>query len=473
MDSNDAMSIRPAGPYLGHLSNQGTEYSSQQVLVQDADGRVRYTPFTRFVDTFPAELLAEIFLQLTELEDEEVALSTPQLWSCIDIQLYTARESEDYVDLKRRWLESARNTPLCVYLHDHSDFILPTGIPDPDASLVSLMQAIGRSSRQWEFIAIDVKDRLLMDALFSTVQNDFPLLKSLNLDSEVDPSLPGVVDSDADFPISFLNAPRLHQIMVFRYRSILVPWAQITWFWSSEIPLHSVYDILSRASRLVDASFEIGPGDGYVTDVRHTISCAHLKKLNVKAPSAWAFTVRNSPLAVLQHLNAPSLRKLTLGSHQSAEFGFNPLACDVSPFLHFLSQPSRGLQSLELLYQPVTSEDLVRCLKAIPSLARLVLLSSLLSDLNILFNQLTGDSDFLPRLVYVRIYRYSGTGTHSIDENGLARMLAWRWAAVGVAQLQCFHMPRYKYRSEIIDEKAWSTFQRLEEEGMGLCLSDV
>ncbi|KAK7038208.1 hypothetical protein R3P38DRAFT_2905002 [Favolaschia claudopus] len=480
------MSLRPAGPYLGHLSNRENEYGTQHILVQDNDGRLRHAPFARYQQTFPAELLAEIFLHLLDTASfstpchvchrwREVALSTPRLWSNLDIDLCAARTSKSYVDFQHIWLGRARDAPLSISLVDDwewAEYFPVFGKPEPDASAISLMQAIGRTSRRWQKITIDFKDRILMEALFSTADRDFPLLEQMSLDSVVDPTTPGAVDSNAPLPVSFVNAPKLYDITTFKYREMLAPWTQITTFWSFSISVRSVYDVLGSATRLVYGFF-ILTGDGEALDTAPcTLECVHLQSLSFVMLREWDPESIIGPKAqtILPNLKAPALRNLSLRFHPSSGLIHN-----TSPLLHFLSQSSLRLRSLELSCFPTKPENLYESLKAAPSLVHLELFPFRFGDLDLLFKQLTGDTRFLPKLESIRIYFTSNTGRHAVNESDLARMLSWRWAAAGVAQLHCFHMHKSEYLSLVESsglehEEASSVFQRLRDDGMDLRL---
>ncbi|KAF7337861.1 hypothetical protein MVEN_02009100 [Mycena venus] len=98
---------------LGHLSNrQEVVYETQNILVKDRDGRLRFTRFTRLDSRLPPELVVLIFLYCLP-DDEfvtpslttaplllsvvcrrwrEIAFSTPKLWSSLSLEFTAMRE---------------------------------------------------------------------------------------------------------------------------------------------------------------------------------------------------------------------------------------------------------------------------------------------------------------------------------------------------------------------------------------------
>jgi hypothetical protein len=174
------------------------------------------------------------------------------------------------------------------------------------------------------------------------------------------------------------------------------------------------------------------------------------------------------PMIILNCLKAPALKNLTLqfayfyGSHAWSH------SWDVSPFLSFVSRSSFQLQSLALSLMPTTTEILIECLKAIPSLVHLKLEPPRFVNMNTVFTQLIGNSDFLPKLESLHMFFSIHTGMHSITSSVVVEMLCWRWAGVGVTRLKSFQMAQSSFRLVMFDEAAQSELQRLEEEGLEL-----
>jgi len=453
------------GPYLGHLSNREAEYQAQNILVKDEDGRLQFTPFTRRIRTFPTELLAEIFTLCVPDDDfvaadpdeaplvlcgvchrwREVSLTTPKLWSSLYVDLDWAGRSEGYIDLCETWLDRAGRSPLSLFLHATDVYTVPFG--DTPIHIGSLLQTIHGLSRRWQNIVVHLEpaDVDMWEALFFGAK--YPRLEKLTI-HEYNP-----YTIHPDFP-SFYDAPRLREIVAPIDEDALsverFPWEQITTFRSREITLSSCLEILDDASDLVNGTFEVR--GGRLGDHPSIISQIHLQSL----------ILTEEPMIVLDRLTAPVLTNLTLRfpSYRDSLGGENA----VSSFLSFVSRSSLRLRSLALSFMPATAENLIECLKAVPSLMHLKLEPPRAVDVNTLVAQLTGDSDFLPELESLHMFC---TDRHSRQPQVVARMLRWRWDAVGITRLRSFQMSG-SYRELFEDEDANAEFERLGEEGMDL-----
>ncbi|KAF8205656.1 hypothetical protein K438DRAFT_517563 [Mycena galopus ATCC 62051] len=100
---------------LGPLSNRDPQYQNQNTLVVDKDGRLRYAPVSRRVLALPLEILSEIFAYCVPDEFitpnlttaplvlcglcrqwREVAISTPELWSSLFVDMESAAQEDAY-----------------------------------------------------------------------------------------------------------------------------------------------------------------------------------------------------------------------------------------------------------------------------------------------------------------------------------------------------------------------------------------
>jgi len=467
-------SSRALGPYLGHLSNR--EYKTQNRLVKDEDDRLRFTSFTPRVRTFPTEILAEIFISCLpdgELVKPhpttaplvlcgvcrrwtEVALAAPKLWSSLHIDFDLAGQSEKYLQFCQMWLARSRDTPLSLSLHAKRVSTVPSN--DAPVQIRPLLQTIARLSCRWRNIVVHLwpADEFLIKELFSTAK--YPLLEKLAITNAIHP-----IALRPDDPISFCDAPRLRQIFApirnDALSRIRFPWTQITTFRTSDITLSRCLEILSHVSNLVDGNFEIWDDHSEVPP--SILSRMHLQSLNLAGRVT--VDVGGVHIAVLDRLTAPALTSLTL-RFPSFNDSLGPNSV-VSPFISFVTRSSFRLQSLGLSYMPATAENLIECLRAVPSLVHLKLEPLRIVDVNAIFAQLTGDSDFLPKLESLHVFFTFHT---DVSASIVAEMLCWRWAAVGITRMRSFHMPQSFYRQPFQDEAVESEFRRLEKEGMDL-----
>jgi hypothetical protein len=459
---------------LGALSNRHFEFKTQNILIRNKDGRVRFAPLSPHSPTLPPELLAEIFIHCLPNDDfiipdpttaplvlcgvchrwREIALATPRLWSSLDIEMEAlgadAREpGVNACRLYSTWLSRARSTPLSLSLLDSDDWVARR-------SGRALLEQIAKLSPRWRNIEVDL-DLNLAEVLFSSNgsrKRKFLLLEKLTIIS--------VARSNTS--ISFRHAPRLRELFLPRYpprRHIHFPWAQIITFRTCSILPHSCLKILHRALNLVNAAFDLRDDTSTVPRPSSSnISHMHLQSLSLSGKA-----VIGIPL-ILNCLKTPALKDLTL------RFDGTGLSYsrDVSPFLSFVSRSSFQLHSLALSLMPSTTDSLIQCLKAVPSLVHLKLEPQRVIDMNAIFAQLTRHPDFLPKLESLHLFSAHTGPPHSVTASVLVEMLCWRWAAVGITRLRSFQMAHSSYLLRFRDEEARSEFRRLKKEGMVLYL---
>ncbi|KAF7337875.1 F-box domain-containing protein [Mycena venus] len=502
-----------AGPNFGHLSNRDAEYPSpaQNILVKDSDGRLRLTRFTRRDSTLPSEILTLIFIQCLPDEDfvipspttapfllcavchrwRQITLSTRILWSSLalrpicmlnrtpydrddfnqmrllrghnalsfDCPELSDTEGADAVELYDTWLSRARGAPLSLRVAEDQEVY---GAPDWYLSAkASLIKSLVTLSEQWRNLELDLPEEDLFPSL--PVKGKYPLLEKLSL----------TISSDyLRHSISFCDAPKLREVFLYPYdRHIQLPWHQLTSLRIHDIILyghsaHFLLDILGRASNLVDASlgitvFELEP----LELPEAAVLLPYLQSLHLTDEGD-----HGSLVTFLACLKAPSLKTLSVDDSESPT--------DISPFLSFVSQSAFQLHTLKLSRMPGTTDLLIQCLKAIPSVVHLKLRPSQLD--NTLLSQFTGHSDFLPKLESFHLVAvYSEiTGTTPDIAVNVMDMLHWRWTAVGVTRLQSFRLaynakePGFNCNGKIpgLDDalSSRSKFRRLQNEGMVL-----
>ncbi|KAF7337876.1 hypothetical protein MVEN_02010600 [Mycena venus] len=490
-----------AGPNFGHLSNQEAEYPSptQSVIVKDSDGRLRFTRFTRRDSTLPTEILTLIFIHCLPEDDfviprtttaplllcvicrgwREITLSTPKLWSSLALRPMHMLNRELYggagfnqmrlsrgrsalsfdcpeisdtegAGFYQGWLSRARAAPLSLCA-DYLEFF-DLG---PRASLIKSLIAL---SQQWQNVMFSFPDEGLFSSL--PANGKYPLLEKMSLSFLWD-------FLHRSTPISFCDAPKLREVILSPYdRHIQFPWHQLTSFRTDNIreyshSVHSFLEILGRASNLVDASFDIVKFDPFSLP-QAAVLLPYLQSLKLKTQNP------DSLMTLLSCLKAPSLKNLILMSSYRG-------LTDISPFLSFVSRSSFQLHTLKLSCVFGTTDLLIQCLKAVPSVVHLELRPSGL-DIDMMLAQFTGHPDFLPKLESFHLFAlypssYGATPTIATD---VLNMLCRRWAAVDVTRLQSFRLA-YDVPRSSCDGKipglgdtlsSHSKFRQLQEEGM-------
>ncbi|KAJ6490710.1 hypothetical protein C8R47DRAFT_1123300 [Mycena vitilis] len=470
------MSFRVLVPKLrlGPLSNQEAVFRKQNILAIDESGRLRFAPYPRRDPILPPEILAEIFIYCLDIDEDDddnfivpdlaaaplilcgicrrwrdVAISTPALWNSLQIDLGSSNERQT-VDFHKMWLSRARTTPLSLKLCLHHR--VPGGFE------ISLLSTINGLSRQWKNIDFEAPD---VASFVFPAKGSFPLLEKLRITS---------VDnlSNAEFLITFCNAPRLREVEVSKYHPhIPIPWHQLTTFRASDIEALDCVDIIRNSSNLVEAFFVVRgqPTTLPVSIVKH--SRLEFLALDIcydyDAPDLDSLDV----LPVLGCLEIPSLRSLSL------EFPERSPDTDVSPFVSFMSRSFAQLRILGLSYMPATTVDLIRCLKVTPTVELLALelalpLIDTVADMDPLFAQLAGPTDFLPKLETLHLVS-SLPLLPRMTIPATVRMLCWRWDTVEITQLQTFELVHCHGDQRFDSALALDAdLRRLRDEGMDL-----
>ncbi|KAJ7171954.1 hypothetical protein C8R46DRAFT_1257572 [Mycena filopes] len=449
--------MSPSSFAVGPLSNRPPSYQNQYNLVNEG-GFLRLAAVSRRILALPPEILAEIFVHClpqwpySDARDaphslccvccqfRAVALSTPRLWSSMCIDLENKDEEGAYIDFCRTWLSRTGNLPISLLLVDDIEKEIP---PDPEDSLLPVIMGLAERLRALEIGGTFWSD--ILNGEHGSITGRLPLLEELT------------ISTYSELGSVFLpNAPKLRIVSVDVWRPIQVPWHQLTKISIGYIDVPSFLTTLQNATRLLQASFDFyawSDQSSYlpVSDYSH----ARLRRLHFGVSEDGDRQI--PPLSLLHHLKTPALQSLSLAPWSGS------VSVDMSPLLSFLSQPSLRLQTMTLAFDYIKTPmiNLIECLKLSSSLTHLRLTLRPISDLDGLFAQLTGRPEFLPTLEYFELkiplaYAYPTV-------SAVVKMLCWRWAAVGITQLQSF---RLQDRSEAL--KSHPDVRRLESEGMRL-----
>ncbi|KAJ7741188.1 hypothetical protein DFH07DRAFT_943597 [Mycena maculata] len=143
-----------------------------------------------------------------------VALSTPTLWSAIELMLDNADSFEHLVQLLETWLTRSGGCPLSIALL--CDY-------DVEISTTALVEAIVRHASRWQEIEL-----LLPYDDLPQLTGVMPLLRTLTLGAETLRTASAPV---ADPVVIFTEAPNLKEVVLSEYFNpfcITLPWSQIT-----------------------------------------------------------------------------------------------------------------------------------------------------------------------------------------------------------------------------------------------------
>ncbi|KAF7363823.1 F-box domain-containing protein [Mycena sanguinolenta] len=450
---------------LGLLVNQPPQYQNQYTLV-NKNGRLRFAAVSRRVLALPNEILGEIFVYclrepepdghpfgvLSKLDPNDaplvlcavcrrwrdIALTTPGLWGSFSIQQTSVLSDSgaDYVEFCRTWLSRAGITPVSIEFEAWIEH----------KRVLSLLEVIGGLAQRWQRAWLTF-DPDLLKALRLPEAGKFPFLEQLALGT-----------SFSELSLSFCDAPRLRDVyLVESTPQIRLPWHQLTSYETCTVLVPHFLQILGDAPNLVDARFGIGGTFLPPSLPSIVIPLLHLQVLKL-GNSDDDFL----PMTILNCLKAPALEDLTLSFHGAQAFNANAL-----PFLSFVSRSSFRLHILALSLMPGSTEGLIECLKATPTVADLKLRVRLGTNVNDVLAPFTGRSDnFLPKLESFH-FVFSNQGVLVTTETAslVIDMLCWRWSMVGSTQLRSFNLD-HEYFGLGNSLKSHPEYRRLRREGM-------
>ncbi|KAJ7149634.1 hypothetical protein C8R46DRAFT_1125655 [Mycena filopes] len=258
--------------------------------------------------TLPNEVVSEIFLQTLDKSPSlggraspiylghicqrwrDIALSTPSLWSTMDIAM---RHYKAYLRLLDAWLTRSRDCPLSITLTDMFNgraWITP-----------HIMEAILAQQARWETIEFDTA----WDAL-PNIQTALPLLRRLDirLIAFHDPtsSSAGMARSEKTF-----SGPNLATVTLYgtKVDMVRLPWAQLTSI-TIQAPPGRIVEILHSASNLRELSVRPDRDGDNGNHLPSIPPLMQLRKLILLYESQVAL-LRRLTLPALEHLDLPVL----------------------------------------------------------------------------------------------------------------------------------------------------------------------
>ncbi|KAJ7238809.1 hypothetical protein B0H12DRAFT_1136726 [Mycena haematopus] len=369
----------------------------------------------------------------------EAALSTPLLWKSLFLDGTLGRTNKSgYVDFCREWLSRAGSYPLSLSLNASSS-------PDTAMPLLDLLR--GRS-QQWQDIELILGD---LPRILPFSRADYPLLEKIS-----------IVPPNGGLLISLHDAPKLREVSLSRYSAnVYLPRQQLATFRTQAIEVLPFLGFLREATDLVEGTFSLQASWIASSLPNFVLSVARLQSLTLG--SAHSDGGSGLPILILNCLQTPALKALSLSlPYHSMWSGDN-----VSPLQSFISRSSFQLHALALSFIQFSTQALIQCLRALPSLVHFKL-KPLSIDLASLFAQLIGFPPLLPQLEsFHLVFAFPNIpGVTSVTAAVVFQMLSWRW---NITQLQAFRLTHFTKNSQIVEDIAsHPEFRRLEEEGMAL-----
>jgi hypothetical protein len=279
-----------------------------------------------------------------------VALSTPRLWSHVDVRV-TATSVTPRGDALRTWIARSKACPLTVsigFMHS------PLWISH------STFDVVLSSSHRWQDLHLSYPTLSWPSQPFraiNAISGRVPLLRRLRIGG-LDNSIP-LVELPTD---AFLTAPLLRVLelgcnVLVRLSALKIPWAQLTHFENENASVEDWLEILYMCPNLVQCTLKcthqgiLRPHASLPHSVRHQ----QLRRLHITQGG-----LRVGHL--FDHLDLPALRELDIESIES---------WPQTQFISFLRRTLGSVERLFLRRVSFTGDELIECLSETPALNQL------------------------------------------------------------------------------------------------------
>ena len=331
-----------------------------------------------------------------------ITLSTPRLWASLHIPTPTPNSCLDPASVHkmatrceavREWILRSGKIPLSISLYTPNPRY---SIGDSSDSNSDSQESFGRASRQiipfsrrWKTVYLRALESSFTP-FQAMVKGDVPMLESLSIVNIPLKDLEPQTSSHAERPwkksSGLLSAPKLQRLSLTHLRECLynlpVRWSRLTHLkldeegstWSeglSNLRYSHVFRVLRKCPLLVSCSFRLGnPRSDTTVPSNPTMS-----------PSQYALTLPllehfslglsgRSDEDFLKYLDLPVLRHLEIKVQKSLS-GHKAPENQRSVLMDFLSQNGIKLKKLFIETWAMTEDDLISCLKSVPSVTHL------------------------------------------------------------------------------------------------------
>ncbi|KAK7044495.1 hypothetical protein R3P38DRAFT_2608631 [Favolaschia claudopus] len=228
-----------------------------------------------------------------------VALSTPALWSRLDLHL-DGMGQNGAIPLAQLQIQRSQNTPLTVIIR-HSSYMWF------DSHL--LLDVALSASERWAVAGIHVSPILLQE-----MAKDRRFQSLTTLDISVDWSVDCISEFDDTFWSVFSLTPKLKHLRALSWDwrcfispPFILPWAQLTRLTTSSTSNTEALTILGKLSNVTECTLAFAESNTVPPD-HHTIRLLHLCTLNLQNGSLVALP----QTSILDFLEAPCLTSLAV-----------------------------------------------------------------------------------------------------------------------------------------------------------------
>lgn len=314
----------------------------------------------------PTEILTEIFrLVCQRTEDDgrlitpllfggickewrDISWSTPLLWNTVCLHLSRTMHGSR-VQLLREWLLRANTSPLYIKLtsddEDEATF----------CSLHTIIETLVVRSTYWYSL-----DCLLPFQCHDLLRDHyFPMLKSVSVHPPK-----GTISTFSEPPNMFLSAPKLFDVDLsgYNFPAIVLPWEQLRRFKTQFLTVAECLKVLRRSPKIKECHLESVYSPEIIASPVSETLYSGLESLDLSL-------IKGSAISLLDSVTLPSLRELRVNYS-----GVGGLLMSATRSLVLRS--GCDLRWLCIEKHNFHTDDLISCLKMIPSLTHLRLFSS-------------------------------------------------------------------------------------------------
>ncbi|KDR69828.1 hypothetical protein GALMADRAFT_230486 [Galerina marginata CBS 339.88] len=340
-----------------------------------------YPPEPTSILRLPFEITAEIFAFYTETQHNcdvnsksgmsaplllaavcktwrEIALTTPQLWTTINIFIPSFAKIPFLTELAESWMKRSGDLPLNIKVSISGSILSRVKSHQEDISRI--FDSIRCVSPRWRRLALEIPADLYHD--FLGPLTDAPLLCDLRL-------IPIVYqDSLKDDGFHLSNTPRLTHLQISRIfvSTISIPWQNLTAIEAASIYIDEMIELLRSSNQLVSSKFTDIVGNGEIFPFPSTpLVHQYLKYLEVSPRDI--DDISEFPL-FLQNVTFPSLESFVYTIRAGFPVDdilslFDRSQCSVKIFKMAVPEADDDLD--------VTEAELIRLLEGIPTITDL------------------------------------------------------------------------------------------------------
>ena len=270
-----------------------------------------YSSLLSPVRCLPFEIFGKIFVYATRDRPRHVlnisavcqlwrdaALSTPMLWSTLELGRHTTRcNMDNHID---SWIERAHSYPLSLVFRKHDDFL------DPVDSILTLI-----TKHQWKSINLYSGEPTISWILRMLEFSNLEMLESFTLaPCFYSKSIPGALRY-----LPNLKTLSLYSYYPVTFDALPFPWRQLTSLtiriWNDDVAMDILQACVNLEEFIRDGNDDISPGSNnslpYFRKPHHSITLNYLRKLH---------TYSNDNMFLL-FLKTPSIQDFAIKANES------------------------------------------------------------------------------------------------------------------------------------------------------------